>query len=70
MNSMLKLQLAYEEAKTALQERKTALETSKKPTTAPTNPAGRLIEQPFDKIAQISDLLSAYLSESNAKPEQ
>ena len=51
MNSMLKLQLAYEEAKTALQERKTALETSKKPSNVPSKTTGRSTEQPFDKIA-------------------
>lgn len=44
MNSMLKLQLAYEEAKTALQERKTALEASKKTSSVPNNTAGRSTE--------------------------
>ena len=66
MNSMLKLQVAYEEAKKALKDREKVFETVKK-----TNgTAKRATEQPFDKIAQISDLLQTYLLESQVATPQ
>ena len=50
MSSMFKLQLAYDEAKTALEQREKALLKSKTP-----------VKEPLKNLSQITSLLQTYL---------